>query len=117
MVVNAPAPAIKGKATGTKVASLGELGADLKISISRIISAAITKRIKDPAIANEEMSMLNNAKIASPTYKKHKNISIEAILAFPAFIVFPQQRMRINTGIDPITSIMANRITNALINS
>ena len=117
IVVNAPAPAIRGNATGTYVASLGEFGADLNISISRIISAAITNKIKEPAIANDEISMLNKFRIASPTYKKHKNINIEAILAFPALMVLPQQRIRINIGIEPITSIIANKMTNALINS
>ena len=61
------------------MASLGELGAVLNISISRIISAAITKIIKEPAIANDDMSIWNKLKIASPTYKKHKKIKNDAM--------------------------------------
>ena len=54
-VVNAPAPASKGKTKGTSVASL--IGpVFLKISISRIISNDIRKMTNAPATANEAMS-------------------------------------------------------------
>ena len=116
-MVRAPAPAIKGKATGTIVASLGLLGVDLNISISRIISTAITKMIKEPAIANELISMLNSFKIASPTYRKLKNINNDAMLQVEGLIVFPHARKRRNIGIEPKTSIIAKRITKELKNS
>lgn len=66
-VVRAPAPAISGKTTGIKVASLGESGELLKISISNIISIAMTKMMSEPAIANDEISTWNKRKNASPT--------------------------------------------------
>lgn len=55
MVVKAPAPAISGKTTGKKLLSFGLSVVVLKISISRIISKAITKIISEPATAKEEM--------------------------------------------------------------
>lgn len=66
-VVRPPAPAISGKTTGIKVASLGESGEFLKISISRIISRAMTKMMSEPAMAKEEISTWNRFKKASPT--------------------------------------------------
>lgn len=55
------------KTTGIKVASLGESGEFLKISISRIISRAMTKMMSEPAMAKEEISTWNRFKKASPT--------------------------------------------------
>ncbi|CDB58353.1 unknown [Bacteroides ovatus CAG:22] len=54
-VVKAPAPANRGKTSGTKVASL--IGPwFLKISISRIISKDIRKMTNAPATANDSIS-------------------------------------------------------------
>ena len=62
MVVKAPAPANSGKTTGKKLLSLGASALLLNISISKIISIAITKIISEPAIANEAISTPNNDK-------------------------------------------------------
>lgn len=67
MVVKEPAPAINGNTTGKKLLSFGPSVLLLNISISNIISNAMTKIIKEPATANDDMSTLNKAKKASPT--------------------------------------------------
>ena len=52
IVVRAAAPAIKGKIIGTTVALPDGLSLYLNISIPRIISSDMTKRIREPATAN-----------------------------------------------------------------
>ena len=72
-VVKVPAPAIKGKATGT-IVPLESSGEDLNISIPKIISNPIKKITIAPAIAKEVKSIPIKFNICSP--KKRKDIMI-----------------------------------------
>ncbi len=68
-----PAPAIKGKATGTIVAVFIVVGSVLKSSIPRIISSAIKNNTNEPATAKLFTSTPKKVMIPSPI---NKNASI-----------------------------------------
>ena len=112
-VVKDPAPAIRGKTTGTSVASfMGPIF--LNIVISRIISKDMKNKTREPAIANERMSTLNNLSIASPA-RKNPNINAKDIDdAFQALTGRPWFFKLMITGVEPKISITANNTMNAL---
>ena len=69
-VVNEAAPAKSGKTSGTKVVLPLESSSDLKISIPKIISTAITKSTIPPATPKVEISAPKDPKSGSPTSRK-----------------------------------------------
>ena len=68
IVVNVPAPAIKGNAIGTIDAVSGV--SSLKSVIPNINSSEIKNIIKDPATANEFISIPIRVRICSPKNRK-----------------------------------------------
>lgn len=111
IVVNVPAPASNGKAIGTILPELLSPASDLNSSMPRIISMPIKNITKEPAKANEEISMPNRPKIEAP---KNRN----AIIILTAHIVTtdglnstPSFFMLIRMGILPNISITENNIT------
>ena len=85
--------------------------------MSKIISRATIKIMKEPATAKEEMSTLNRLRKASPTKKNMKNIIKASRAALAAFIFLPRFFKVKITGMEPVMSITANKTTNALTNS
>ncbi len=65
---------------------------------------------KDPAIAKEEISMPNTAKIEAPKNKKLTIIITDTIVAVEACIAIPSFFMLIITGSEPTISITENKI-------
>lgn len=111
--VNEPAPAIKGKTTGTIV--VVPLGPSiLNNSMPNIISTAIPNITKAPATAKEDISTPKSFKITSPINKNAKKVAKENTAALFASICSPFSFNEINIGISPATSITANSTTKAL---
>jgi hypothetical protein len=113
-VVIEPAPAIRGNAKGTIPIDFSE-DSYLKNSIPNTNSRPIKNNTKEPAIAKEERSTLNNPKRGSPKYKNRTIIKNEMKVIFnegiePAFCL-----MLIIMGIEPVISITANRTIKVVI--
>ena len=107
-VVKVPDPAIKGNAIGTIEPALALLS-PLKNSMPNTISRPRINNTIEPAIANELMSSPINRRKRSPK-KKNNNISKpETKVALRALIWPILFFSEINTGIEPSTSITANK--------
>ena len=110
IVVIVPAPAINGNARGTIEVDFDPAASLRNKVIPNTISNPIRKIIIAPAIAKELTSIPNNVNMDSPR-KRNANIIIPAtIVAFPDCI-FPALALKsIITGIEPIISMIENRI-------
>ena len=109
IVVNVPAPAKSGKAIGTIVPSLPCWLMSLKKRMPRVISKPMKNIIKEPANANDDISIPNKLKIVEPKNKK-LTIKIPATkVARSALIVTPSLFMFIITGKEPGISMTENK--------
>ena len=107
-VVKVPEPAINGNAIGTIEPAFALLS-PLKNSMPNTISSPSINNTIEPAMANELISSPINCKNRSPR-KKNNNINIpETNVALHALICPILFFNEINTGIDPSTSITANK--------
>jgi hypothetical protein len=104
-VVIDPAPAINGNAMGNIEPPFCE--SCLKSSIPRIISMAIRKIIKEPAMAKEETSMPKIPSNGLPMNKNASNIKKETRVTFADLTSPDLDFMSIIIGIDPGISIIA----------
>ena len=111
IVVIDPAPAIRGNAIGKIDPPPCE--SCLNSSIPRIISMAIRKMIKEPAMANDETSIPKMPSKGLPITKNASNIRKETRVTFADFILPDFDFMSIIIGIDPGMSIMAKRTIKA----
>ena len=102
-----PAPAIIGNARGTIEAVSG--ASLLKIDIPSIISRARKKMIKEPATANELISIPIRFSISSPTNKNPTIIIAAIIEAFSDWMCPTFSLSDMTKGIFPIISITANK--------
>ena len=108
IVVNVPAPAIKGNAIGTIDAVSGV--SSLKSVIPNISSSEINNIIKDPATANEFISIPIRVRICSPKNRKAIIIMPATIVAFSDWIWPTDFFYEIMIGILPTISMTAKRI-------
>ena len=108
IVVNVPAPAIKGNAIGTIDAVSGV--SSLKSVIPNISSSEIKNIIKDPATANEFISIPIRVRICSPKNRKAIIIMPATIVAFSDWIWPTDFFNEIMIGILPTISMTAKRI-------
>ena len=111
IVVNVPAPANNGKATGTMLPEAFSILSSLKKRIPKIISNPIKNITNDPAKAKEEMSTPNRLKIADPKNRKLIIMIAQTIVVVEAFIAKPSFFILIRMGILPIISMTEKRIT------
>ena len=109
-VVIEPAPAIIGKAIGTIVPPM--FGSFLKSSIPRTISRAKKRRIKEPAIAKEDISTPNRPKNGSPIIRNNNIMRKATRVAFPDSTFPVLTLISMIRGIDPVISITANNTIN-----
>ena len=111
IVVSVPAPANNGKAIGTILPDDCSPGSSLKNLMPKIISNPIKNITKEPARANEEISIPNKPKIETPKNRKEiiinraNPVTTEGLKSTPSFLIV----MRI--GILPSISITENRMT------
>ena len=113
--VKAPGPAYIGKAKGTNELALLRSPSNLsfwKIVMSRIISSAMRKITKPPAIAKYSICTPNNRSIHSPKNRNAIRITRLATHTFSAWILMPFFSIAIVTGMFPNGSMMAIRNTN-----
>jgi hypothetical protein len=85
----------------------------LKSSIPRIISMAIRKMIKEPAIAKDETSIPKMPSNGLPMNKKARSIMNETRVTFVDFILPDLDLISMIIGIDPGISIIAKRTIKA----
>ena len=111
IVVNVPAPASNGNAIGTILPEAFSMLSDLKKRWPRIISKPIKNITRDPAMANEEISIPNNPKIDAPKKRKLIIIIAETIVAVLGEITTPSFFMLIIIGSEPMISITEKRMT------
>jgi len=111
IVVIDPAPAISGNAIG-KI-DPPPWDSVLKSSIPKIISMAIRKIMKDPAIANEETSIPNIPSNGLPMNKNARSIKKETRVTFVGFMSPDLAFISIIMGIDPGISMIANKTIKA----
>ncbi|MPN10875.1 hypothetical protein SDC9_158172 [bioreactor metagenome] len=106
-MVKVPAPATSGNAIGTMDAAFASVC--LWISIPKIISNAIMKMTKAPAMANEYTSTPMNFRILFPM-KRNASINAPATIAALSDSIFPNFCFKPTiTGSDPTMSITANK--------
>jgi hypothetical protein len=109
IVVNVPEPAINGKAMGTTVAALTSFSL-LKNSAPNTISRPKIKITIEPPTAKEPTSKLNKFKKGSPIKRKRTikapEINVALTSLIPPNLFFNEIRM----GIEPIISIIANKV-------
>jgi hypothetical protein len=105
MVVIDPAPAIRGKAMGNIEPELFD--SCLNNSIPIIISIAIRKIMKEPAMAKLDTSMPNTFNNWLPIRRNARRIRKETIVTWIGLILPDLAFMSIMIGIDPGMSIMA----------
>jgi len=111
IVVIEPAPAISGKAIG-KI-DPPPWDSVLKSSIPKIISIAMRKIMKDPAIANEETSIPNIPSNGLPMNKNARSIKKETRVTFVGLMSPDLAFISIIIGIDPGMSMIANKTIKA----
>jgi hypothetical protein len=112
-VVIDPAPAIRGKAIG-KI-DPDPAGSCLKSSTPRIISIAIRKMIKEPAMANDDTSIPKIPRRGLPINKKARKIRNETTVTLSGFITPDFDLISIIIGMDPGISIIAKSTIKAAI--
>lgn len=108
IVVIEPAPAINGKAIGTKVPDL-DSGSSLNKVIPSIISRPMKNKIIAPATANDCKSTPKRESKFSPTYRKTDIISSAIRDALADFISKPLLFRSMIIGMDPTMSITENK--------
>jgi hypothetical protein len=106
-----PAPAMRGKAIGNIAPSPRD--SCLKSSTPRIISMAIRKIMKEPAMAKEETSIPKIPRRGLPIKRNAMKIPSETMVTLPA-LTFPDfDFISIMIGIEPVISIIAKRTIKA----
>lgn len=89
IVVNDPAPAIRGNTMGTNTLELAGESSVLNIFIPNIISNASANITNEPATAKDAISTLNSCSNHSPTNRNNTNVANEYSDAFVALTGLP----------------------------
>lgn len=111
IVVNVPAPANNGNASGTMEEELDVVSGSFINVIPKIISKPMIKITMAPAMAKEPTSTPKRCKIDSPANKKITINKPATIVALEDSIFLPCAFMLITIGMFPTISITEKRIS------